>query len=170
MEMSSGSCRLGLWYVHVYRNGGTIHRVRFAKTGIPGEVPDAVRQFCAGRPADLSAFDTAALHGNEVYPQIYRAVRKIPYGSTVTYGEIARKVGTSPRVVGQAMARNVTPLVIPCHRVVAADGIGGFSPSVEIKKELLAMEKKALRKLQLDRGSTLSDTILKPGFNPSHEV
>ena len=59
--------------------------------------------------------------------------------------------GTTPRVVGQAMARNPTPLVIPCHRVVAADGIGGFSPSVEIKEELLAMEKKGLRKLQLDR-------------------
>ena len=67
--------------------------------------------------------------------------REIPYGSTVTYGEIAREVGTSPRAVGQAMARNPTPLVIPCHRVVAADGIGGFSPSVEIKEALLAMEK-----------------------------
>jgi methylated-DNA-[protein]-cysteine S-methyltransferase len=48
------------------------------------------------------------------------------------------------------MARNPVPLVIPCHRVVAADGIGGFSPSVEIKEALLAMEKKALRKLQLE--------------------
>jgi methylated-DNA-[protein]-cysteine S-methyltransferase len=49
------------------------------------------------------------------------------------------------------MARNTAPLVIPCHRVVAADGIGGFSPSVEIKEELLALEKKALRKLQLEK-------------------
>jgi methylated-DNA-[protein]-cysteine S-methyltransferase len=150
MEMSSGSCRLGLWHVHVYRNGSMVHRVRFATTGIPGDVPDAIRQYCAGRPVDLSVFDTPALHGNEVYPGIYRAVRNIPYGSTVTYGEIAHQAGTVPRVVGQAMARNPVPLVIPCHRVVAADGIGGFSPSVEIKEELLAMEKRALRKLQLD--------------------
>lgn len=151
MEMKSGSCRLGLWYVHVYWSGTTIHRVRFATTGIPGDVPEAIRQFCAGRPADLSGFDTPAIHGDEIYPGIYRAVRTIPYGSTATYGEIAQMAGTHPRVVGQAMARNPTPLVTPCHRVVAADGIGGFSPSVEIKEELLAMEKKALRKLQQGR-------------------
>lgn len=149
--MSSGSCRLGLWHVHVEWRGTTIHRIRFATTGVPGDVPDAIRQFCAGRPVDLAVYDTPALHGDEIYPQIYRAVRKVPYGSTVTYGEIAQEAGTSPRVVGQAMARNPAPLIIPCHRVVAADGIGGFSPSVEIKEELLAMEKKALRKLQQDR-------------------
>jgi methylated-DNA-[protein]-cysteine S-methyltransferase len=149
--MNSGSCRLGLWYVHVYWSGTTVHRICFATTGIPGDVPEAIRQFCAGRPVDLSAFDTPALHGDETYPQIYREVRKIPYGSTATYGEVARAAGTHPRVVGQAMARNIVPLVIPCHRVVAADGIGGFSPSVEIKEELLAQEKKALRKLQLER-------------------
>ena len=149
--MNSGSCRLGLWYVHVYWSGNTIHRIRFAKTGIEGDVPEAIRQFCAGRPVSLSPFDTPSLHGDEVYPQIYRAVREIPYGCTATYGDIAQAAGTHPRVVGQAMARNTAPLVIPCHRVVAADGIGGFSPSIEIKEELLALEKKALRKLQLEK-------------------
>ena len=151
MEMRSGSCRLGLWYVHVEWSGDTIHRIRFATTGIPGEVPDAIRQFCAGRPVNLLAFDTPAIQGDDVYPQIYRAVRKIPYGSTTTYGEIARQVGTSPRVVGQAMSRNTGPLVIPCHRVLGADGIGGFSPSIGIKEALLALEKKGLRKLQLEK-------------------
>jgi methylated-DNA-[protein]-cysteine S-methyltransferase len=150
MEITSGSCRLGLWYVHVAWSGSTIHRVRFATTGIPGNVPDPIRQFCAGRRVDLTGFDTIALHDDTVYARIYQAVQKIPYGSTATYGGIAQEAATSPRVVGQAMARNPTPLVIPCHRVVAADGIGGFSPSVEIKEELLAMEKKALRKLQLE--------------------
>ncbi len=100
---------------------------------------------------DLTRLGSIALHEDTAYARIYHAVQKIPYGSTDTYGEIAQEVGTVPRVVGQAMARNPTPLVIPCHRVVAADGIGGFSPSVEIKEELLAMEKKGLRKLQLDR-------------------
>ena len=151
MEMSSGSCRLGLWYVHVYHNGRTIQRIRFATTGIAGDVPDEIRQYCAGRMVDLLTFDTPALHGDEVYPAVYRVVRNIPYGSTVTYGEIAHQASTSPRVVGQAMARNPTPLVIPCHRVVATDGIGGFSPSVDIKEELLAMERRGLRKLQLEK-------------------
>ena len=151
MEMNSGSCRVGLWFVHVYWSGNTVHRVRFATTGISGTVPEPIRKFCSGRKTDLTLLDSSALHEDTVYARIYHAVQKIPYGSTVTYGEIGQMVGTSPRVVGQAMARNPTPLVIPCHRVVAADGIGGFSPSVEIKEELLAMEKKGLRKLQLDR-------------------
>jgi methylated-DNA-[protein]-cysteine S-methyltransferase len=147
MEMKNGSCRLGLWYVHVSWNGRTVHRVRFSTTGIPGEVPDMIRKYCAGRTADLSAFDSPYLHGDEVYPRIYRAVRQIPYGRTLTYGGVAMLAGTHPRVVGQAMARNPTPLIIPCHRVVAADGIGGFSPSVEIKQMLLSMEKKRRQKL-----------------------
>ena len=151
MEISSGSCRLGLWHVHVEWSGSTVHRVRFATTGIPGDVPEMIRKFCAGQRVDLTTLDSSVLHADTVYARVYHAVQKIPYGSTVTYGEVAQRVGTAPRVVGQAMARNPTPLVIPCHRVVAADGMGGFSPSVEIKEELLAMEKKGLRKLQLDR-------------------
>jgi methylated-DNA-[protein]-cysteine S-methyltransferase len=150
MEITSGSCRLGLWHVHVSWRDTTVYRVRFSKTRIGGGVPDAIRKFCAGQPVDLLAFDAPSLQGNEVYPRIYRTVREIPYGRTATYGEISQVVGTHPRVVGQAMARNAVPLVIPCHRVIAADGIGGFSPSVEIKEELLAMERKGLRKLQLE--------------------
>ena len=146
MEVLSGSCRLGLWFVHVRWSGNTIHHVRFATTGIPGDVPVLIRQFCAGLPVDLSQFATVAINENTVYGCIYEAVRKIPYGRTATYGEIAAAVRTSPRVVGQAMARNPTPLVVPCHRVVAARGIGGFTPPIEIKEELLAMEKKGSRK------------------------
>jgi methylated-DNA-[protein]-cysteine S-methyltransferase len=142
MEILNGSCRLGLWHVHVYWSGNTIHRIRFATTAIPGDVPPLIRQFCAGRAVDLRQFGSIAIHDDTTYCRIYRAVREIPRGKTVTYGEIARRVDTSPRVVGQAMSRNPTPLVIPCHRVVAADGIGGFSPSVEIKEALLTMERK----------------------------
>lgn len=149
MAVNSGSCRFGLWFVRVEWDGNTVHRVRFATTGIPGDVPDAIRQFCAGRVVSLSPFDAATLHGDDAYPRIYRSVREIPYGKTATYGDIAWACGTHPRVVGQAMARNPVPLVVPCHRVVAADGIGGFSPDIAIKEELLAMEKKGLRKLQL---------------------
>ena len=149
MAVRTGSCRFGLRFVRMEWDGTTVHRLRFASTGIPGDVPDAIRQYCAGRAVDLSSFDAATLHGDETYPRIYRAVRKIPYGTTATYGEIADLARTHPRVVGQAMARNPVPLVVPCHRVVAANGIGGFSPDIAIKEELLAMEKKGLRKLQL---------------------
>ena len=147
MEIISGSCRFGLWYVHVWWSDTAVHRVRFATTGTGGDVPLLIRQYCAGQPVDCSPLDSIALHDDYPYSRIYRLVRAVPYGSTATYGGIAEKVSTSPRVVGLAMARNPTQLVIPCHRIVAASGTGGFSPSVEIKEALLAMEKKGLHKI-----------------------
>lgn len=155
MAIMSGSCRLGIWYVQVWWSGPVIHRIRFATSGLLGEVPVPVRRYCAGHPVDLTTLTSAVIHDDTMYSRIYRAVQDIPYGNTASYGEIARIAGTSPRVVGQAMARNITPLVIPCHRVVAKKGIGGFSPSVEIKQELLAMEKKGLRKILLNKTPTL---------------
>jgi methylated-DNA-[protein]-cysteine S-methyltransferase len=146
MEIISGSCRFGLWFVHVQWNDTTIFKVRFATTGIPGNVPELIRQYCAGQVVSPEKLDSAATHEDTVYSRIYQAVRQVPYGSTTTYGEIAAIVRTSPRVVGQAMSRNPTPLVIPCHRVLAAQGIGGFSPEIAIKESLLAMEKKGLQK------------------------
>jgi len=157
MEVLTGSCRLGLWHVQVTWSGNTVHRIRFATTGSTGPVPEQIQKYCAGHPIDLTRFDSVAPRDDSVYARIYRAVQEIPYGSTATYGEIARIAGTSARVVGQAMARNPTPLVIPCHRVVAADGIGGFSPSVEIKQELLALEKKGARKTTSGKRSNIPE-------------
>ncbi|MGB7993766.1 methylated-DNA--[protein]-cysteine S-methyltransferase [Methanoregula sp.] len=153
MEIAGGSCRLGLWYVHVWCSGDSIHRVRFARTGIPGPVPVKIQQYCAGHPVDLSALSTIACEGDSVSARIYESVRDIPYGSTATYGEIAARIGTSARAVGRAMARNPTPLVVPCHRVVAATGIGGFTPALEIKEYLLDLEKKGEIKRQKEPSS-----------------
>ncbi|WP_457568354.1 methylated-DNA--[protein]-cysteine S-methyltransferase [Desulfurobacterium sp.] len=72
---------------------------------------------------------------------VFSAVKSIPPGKTATYGEIAATVGTSPRAVGQALKRNPFPLIIPCHRVVASKGTGGFSQGTEIKEKLLLFEK-----------------------------
>lgn len=146
MEVTGGSCRLGLWHVHVWWANDTVHRVRFSTTGLSGPVPAPIQQYCAGRVSDLSGLATIACEGDNPSARIYRAVRAVPYGSTATYGEIAAQVGTSPRAVGRAMANNPTPLVVPCHRIVAAHGIGGFSPALEIKELLLALEKKGLAK------------------------
>ena len=68
-------------------------------------------------------------------------VKDVPYGSTVTYGEVARAVGSpgGARAVGGAMGRNPLPIRIPCHRVVAADGPGGFSGGIP-KTRLLELE------------------------------
>jgi methylated-DNA-[protein]-cysteine S-methyltransferase len=75
-------------------------------------------------PIDLPADVAPARHG------IYKAVRALGWGETASYGEVAKRAGIpgGARVVGQAMARNPLPIVIPCHRVLAADGrLGGFS-------------------------------------------
>jgi methylated-DNA-[protein]-cysteine S-methyltransferase len=64
-----------------------------------------------------------------------------PYGATVTYGELGRQAGIDdPRDVGALMGRNPLPLVVPCHRVVAADGLGGFGGGLELKRRLLELE------------------------------
>jgi methylated-DNA-[protein]-cysteine S-methyltransferase len=69
-------------------------------------------------------------------------VRRIPHGRTMTYGEVAAAVGRpgAARAVGQALKRNPVPILIPCHRVVAATGPGGFSCGLKMKRILLSRE------------------------------
>jgi methylated-DNA-[protein]-cysteine S-methyltransferase len=74
---------------------------------------------------------------------VYERVMKIPYGKTATYGQVARDVGSpgGARAVGQAMARNRFPVIIPCHRVVSGNGgLGGFSSGLDLKRFLLKLE------------------------------
>ena len=140
MAIVNGSCRFGLWHVHVAWQDDLVYRVRFAREGLDGPVPEEILLYCAGRPADLSSLRSVATEGESTSARIYRAVHGVPCVETVTYGEVARMVGTVPRAVGSAMARSPTPLVVPCHRVVAKTGIGGFTPDPAIKEALLAME------------------------------
>jgi len=138
----SGSCRFGLWFVHVWWSGDTIFQVVFSKFPLTGMVPPSFVRYCAGKEESFQSQESVATAYPTIYGQIYQEVRKVAYGETATYGEIAGKVSTSPRVVGQAMRRNPTPLVIPCHRIVGKHDVGGFTPSPEIKKALILMEKK----------------------------
>lgn len=85
------------------------------------------------------------LIGTPLQLKIWKALQKIPAGKVVTYKDLARKLHTHPRVVGNACRRNPIPLIIPCHRVVATNGLGGFcgnikGPWLAIKKWLLAHE------------------------------
>jgi len=66
--------------------------------------------------------------------------RTVPPGSTVTYGELAQRLGTSPRAIGQVMAHNPWPLLFPCHRVLARKGLGGYGPGLALKAVLLRLE------------------------------
>ena len=81
------------------------------------------------------------IKGSEFEKMVWEEVRKIPYGSTKTYGELAQKLGSSPRTIAQALKRNPLPIYIPCHRVVAKNGLGGFSAGIVWKTFLLNLEK-----------------------------
>ena len=77
--------------------------------------------------------------------KVLKQLLLIPYGETRTYGEIAKILKTSPRAVGNACRNNPLPIIIPCHRVVAANGIGGYAGATEgglldIKYQLLHLE------------------------------
>lgn len=80
--------------------------------------------------------------GTEFQKKVLGRVAKIPFGRTATYGQIAREVGKAgaARAVGSANARNPLPLVIPCHRVVAANGLGGYGGGLKMKTRLLEIE------------------------------
>jgi len=84
-------------------------------------------------------------HGTRFQQSVWRYLRSIPAGEVRTYGEVAAELGSSPRAVGNACRCNPLPLVIPCHRVVSAAGIGGFSghttgTQIDTKRQLLAHE------------------------------
>ena len=86
-----------------------------------------------------------AVEGSPLQRAVWEAMCAIPRGRTRTYGELARELGADPRDIGQACGDNRLPIVIPCHRVVAADGIGGFGHStggylLEAKRWLLMHE------------------------------
>jgi len=67
------------------------------------------------------------LQGTPFQQKVWRALLKIPVGKTLSYGELAGKLHTSARAVGNACRANPIPLIVPCHRIVASNGIGGFS-------------------------------------------
>jgi methylated-DNA-[protein]-cysteine S-methyltransferase len=106
----------------------------------------ATKRYFAGEQVDFSNV-SLDLHGqNELFRKIYAAARRLGWGETTTYGSLARELGAGPeaaRDVGQAMARNPVPLIIPCHRVLAAGGkLGGFSApgGSATKQRMLEME------------------------------
>lgn len=83
--------------------------------------------------------------GTDFQKKVWTTIREIPYGRTLSYGEIARRLGSpaKARAVGGAAHANALPLVIPCHRVIGADGsLTGFGGGLELKKKLLDLEQR----------------------------
>ena len=106
---------------------------------------DAVRELTEGGNVDLTEITLDMSHVSPYNRRLYQAIRAIPPGHTRTYGDIAADLGEpgAARAVGRAMGQNPWPIIVPCHRVVAANGkTGGFSAfgGVTTKLRLLAIE------------------------------
>ena len=112
-----------------------LRKAHGAKPGIPtpdvAEAVAAAKRYFAGEQTDFSGFALDLDDQDAFFKQVYIAARQVGWGRTTTYGTLAKDLGAGPeaaRDVGQAMAKNPVPLIIPCHRVLAAGGkVGGFS-------------------------------------------
>lgn len=107
----------------------------------PEEILEQVAEYEHGT---RTAFDIEVTFPEGLTGEVMRAMVTIPRGSTRTYGSIARELDTAAQAVGQACGRNPVPLVVPCHRIVGADSLGGFSAggdeSATLKRRLLELE------------------------------
>ncbi|MEN3037140.1 MAG: MGMT family protein [Candidatus Methanosuratincola petrocarbonis] len=131
-------------YIIVEESAGTVKRIRLSRTAPDlefSEVAARIAEHIRGGPRPDLDLDTSRC--TDFQMAVYSAVLGIPRGSTVTYGGIAKIAGRpgAARAVGAALRVNPFPVMIPCHRVVAANGPGGYSQGIDIKLRLLAIER-----------------------------
>ncbi len=138
-----------------------IRQIHFAKNGKPvkpepdwiesqrGPIAEAVRQlqqYFAGKRVDFDL--PLAPEGTAFQRAVWQRLQEIPYGETISYGELAKRVGNpkASRAVGAANGSNPIPIVIPCHRVIGSNGkLTGFGGGLPTKERLLALESRQLR-------------------------
>ena len=104
---------------------------------------EAKRQLAAYAAGERQVFDLPLdLRGTAFELEVWAALAAIPFGHTTTYGELAAGIGRpgGSQAVGGAAGRNPVPVVVPCHRLLARDGLGGFTGGLALKRRLLAIE------------------------------
>lgn len=133
-----------------------VHELVYLPAATPLQQPDnllareviaQVRQYLKDPCSDFNLPLGSA--GTDFQQRVWQSISRIPVGMTRSYGEIAKAIRSAPRAVGQACGANYFPLVIPCHRVVAATGLGGFAHHaegflIEVKRWLLEHEKQGV--------------------------
>lgn len=95
---------------------------------------------CYFQNREIPSIPALILKGSDHQLRVWQYLLRIRYGHTVTYGDIAKAIGSSPRAVGQAVGANPISIIVPCHRVVASNGIGGYHWGLDIKQRLLEIE------------------------------
>jgi len=112
---------------------------------------ETIRQLHAYFAGELKAFDLPlAPQGTPFQLAVWKRLCEIPYGETISYGELARRIGNpnASRAVGLANGSNPIPIVIPCHRVIGSNGkLTGYGGGLPIKEKLLGLERRQLRLL-----------------------
>ena len=142
-------------------DGEAVKRIEFPKNGKArqpdedwtessrgpvGQAAKQLREYFAGKRDDFDL--PLAPEGTEFQRTVWRNLQDIPYGETISYGELAKRVGNpkASRAVGAANGQNPIPIVIPCHRVIGANGkLTGFGGGLPTKEALLALETKQLK-------------------------
>ncbi len=139
-----------------------LRQITFPKNGSPespqpGWIEDSsaflepIRQLRAYFAGDLETFNLPlAPQGTPFQQEVWKELCKIPYGETISYGELAKRIGNSKasRAVGLANGSNPIPIIIPCHRVIGSNGkLTGYGGGLPIKEKLLALERRQLRLL-----------------------
>jgi methylated-DNA-[protein]-cysteine S-methyltransferase len=140
-------------HVGVRTEAGRVAEIAYLPFSVPLQKPtDEIARRAAKQLEEYLANPDFAFdlpleqRGSEFQRRVWKAIDSIPRGGTLTYGQVAKQLRSAPRAVGQACGANWFPLVIPCHRVVGAGGLGGFAHHgegfhLEIKRWLLRHEK-----------------------------
>ena len=102
-----------------------------------GTIREQLREYEDG---EREAFGLEIEYPDDFTGAVMRSIAAIPYGETRTYGDLAADLETAPIAVGQACGRNPIPVVVPCHRVVGHDSLGGYGGGLELKRRLLEHE------------------------------
>ena len=145
--MSYLTCSSPLGHLTLFEDDGAL--VSFDWGAVEGgeETPllkEAVRQLDAYFDGDLKNFDLPLRpEGTAFQKKLWKALEAIPYGETLTYGQLASRIDSGPRAIGGACGRNPIPVIIPCHRVLATGGkMGGYSGEggLDTKNFLLRLE------------------------------
>jgi methylated-DNA-[protein]-cysteine S-methyltransferase len=132
-----GDVLIGIWLPHESRHA------RNDTDDVPPVLKETASQLDGYFAGERTDFDVPMeLDGTGFQREVWTELSRIPYGETISYGELARRVGrpSAPRAVGQANGRNPIPVIVPCHRVLASNGIGGYGGGLKVKRQLLAVE------------------------------
>jgi len=142
-----GECIYRIWIGHNNRRD-LLQRANYQPTSTPSsrqqQIVNRLLDFTSGKPTSLATLKIATDHMTDFQKRVTAACRQIPWGETLTYGQIAQIAGSpnASRAVGTVMANNRYPLVVPCHRVCSSTGLGGFSApnGIALKRRLLENE------------------------------